>query len=272
MKFSSDSDNGSDSLIIASAQIDLIENDHAGNMEKVGAMTDRIAAESEADVILYPELCIEGNDFSGYVGWPGYLLAEIDGFWSDLARKYKKYLVTGRVRQKNETLFDSAVCYAPDGGILKEYDKAHLYEGEREVFSAGGGFTVAKIGSFNMGLLICADVGFPEFTRKIARNGADAFIIVSSWCRPYEDLWLLCCRARAAENCCWLISCNRLGIEPSGRENCGYSVAVSPSGEIVCDLAESQNAFFTVEINKKEIEGRRREIKWLEQLRPELYR
>lgn len=261
-----------DNLVIASAQIDLIENDHSENMKKVEAMATAIASESVVDVMLFPELCIEGNDFGGYSKFiTDNALNEIDMFWRRLARKVGKHIVTGKVCKRQGALYDSAVCYTPCGDILAEYDKVHLYNGERGVFIAGDRLVTMELGGFKIGLLICADLGFPEFSRAMARNNIDAFFVVSSWCLPYDDLWLLCCRARAAENTCWLVTCNRLGIEPSGRENCGYSAAIAPSGEIVANLSDRQGTYFTVEIRKETIEKRRSEIKWLKWLRPELY-
>lgn len=261
-----------DSLVIASVQIELKENDHEGNMKKAENITATIASESSAAVILFPELCIEGNDFTGYSRHlTDEAIETIDAFWRRMARRYNKYIVTGKVCKRHSRLFDSAVCYTPCGDILSEYDKAHLYDGERELFAAGDRCVTVNIQGFTIGLMICADLGFPEFSRAMARIGVDAFFVVSSWSRPYEDLLLLCCRARAAENSCWLVSCNRLGLEWSGRDNCGCSTAVSPSGEIIADLADKQNAYYTVELRKEEIIERRREIKWLEWLRPELY-
>lgn len=259
-------------LIIASTQIDLIENDHCANMKKVKAMATAITSERIVDVLLFPELCIEGNDFEGYSKFiTDNALNEIDTFWRGLARSLGKYIVTGKVCKRHHGLYDSAVCYTPSGDILAEYDKAHLYSGESDVFTAGDRFVTMELDGFTIGLMICADLGFPEFSRAMARNNIDAFFVVSSWCLPYDDLWLLCCRARAAENACWLVACNRLGREPSGRENCGYSAAIAPSGEIIANLSDRQGTYFTVEICKEDISQRRREIQWLEWLRPELY-
>lgn len=259
-------------LSIASAQIELIENDYRGNMGRAAAMTAAIAAGSTAGALLFPELCIEGNDFADYAqNLSDRKLEEIDDFWRGLARNHGKHIVTGKVCRREGLLYDCAVCYTPEGEILAQYDKAHLYDGERKVFVAGDSFVIMELAGFRLGLLVCADLGFPEFSRAMAGSGVDAFLAISSWCRPYEDLWRLCCRARAAENTCWLVACNRLGVEPTGRYNCGCSVAVAPSGKVVADLADRQNRYFTVDIRREDISQQRQEVRWLEWLRPELY-
>jgi|GEM_PF-619317 len=259
-------------LTVAAVQLCTAEGDWAGNMEKAQAAASRVVAGSQAELILFPELCIEGNAFADYGRTlTSAVLAEIDAFWAGLAMRHGRYILVGRARLENEIWYDSAICYAPSGEVAAVYDKAHLYDGERLRFRAGTGHTLLDIGGVRLGVLICADLGFPEYSRVLARNGADALLAVSAWCRPYQELLSLCCRTRAAENGCYLVSSNRFGPEPSGRMNCGHSMTVSPAGQVLDNLGDSPEGFAAVTVDTEAVWARRAEVPWLEWLRPELY-
>ena len=93
----------------------------------------------------------------------------------------------------------------------------------------------------------------------------------SCWGYPNDLLWTLCNQLRAAENGCYMVSCNRFGLEKSGRLALGHSMTTSPRGEIIANLGLQRQGYFVTTLYKSEVESERNAVQWLKWLRPELY-
>jgi predicted amidohydrolase len=88
-----------------------------------------------------------------------------------------------------------------DGGVESQ-DKLHLTPQEHELGARGGDqLLITKLGPFTAGLLICADIQFPELSRHLVRNGVDLILCPSlTWNRRGVHRVLTGCQARAIEN------------------------------------------------------------------------
>ncbi|HHY17326.1 MAG TPA: carbon-nitrogen hydrolase family protein [Firmicutes bacterium] len=259
-------------LRVASVQFPLIDNDFTGNMQRAEKMVKQVMKESNVDLLLFPEVCIEGVDKASFETLLTVeQLDEIDKFWRSMAKMSGIHILPGHIARRDGVWLNLATCYAPDGSVLAEYAKAHLFNTERGFFKPGDKKVIFKIRDFSIGIMICADLGFPEFSRTMAVEGVDVLAVPSCWGYPHDLLWVLCNQLRAAENSCYLVSCNRFGKEISGRVALGHSMATSPRGEIIANLGLQKEGYFVATLHKSEVELERSEIKWLEWLRPELY-
>ncbi len=259
-------------LRVASVQFPIIDNDFDGNMERAQHMVQEVMKENNVDLLLFPEVCIEGVDKDSFES----LLTEarlqaINDFWHRMAKMSGIHILAGHIDRKDDIWRNLATCYAPDGSILAEYSKAHLYNTERGFFKQGDERVIFNLKGFSIGIMICADLGFPEFSRALAVEGADVFAVPSCWGYPHDLLWTLCNQLRAAENAAYMVSCNRFGKEITGRVALGHSMVASPRGEIIANLGLQRQGYFVATLHKSEIELERNSLKWLEWLRPELY-
>jgi len=240
----------------------------------VHGMVERVMTESSVDLLLFPEVCVEGIDTSTYKAQrlTDEKIAEIDSFWREMAFISGIHILAGRTGKKDGAWQNLATCYAPDKTVLAEYSKIHLYNTERDFYTPGDTRVIFNLKGFRIGIMICADLGFPELSRAMAADGVDLFAVCSCWGEPQSMLWCLCNQMRAAENGCYLVSSNRVGAEITGRKAIGNSMLVGPSGEVLANLGLTDNGYFTHTIQKGSYSSMLPPCSyWLEWRRPELY-
>ncbi|MBK1648718.1 carbon-nitrogen hydrolase family protein [Rhabdochromatium marinum] len=153
--------------------------------------------------------------------------------------------------------YDAITLFGPDGSLLKNYRKTHLWgPDEKKIWTPGylypeegQAFTVHEINGFPVGLLNCYEAEFPELTRRLALNGAKLVVIptaadestklsTGTWTSPaYPDIAKTLIPAHAWENELFVCYSNRcqgetLDSEPVGRY-LGNSVIANPHGELM---------------------------------------
>lgn len=222
---------------------------------------DTMIKEPKTDLIVFPELITTGYE----CGQDFQDLAENvhDGesvrIIGELAKQYKVHVVYGfpeRDSVKKDVLYNSAVLIDDLGEVKGVYRKVHLFASEKDFFRAGCSYPVFKTSIGNLGIMICWDTGFPEVARCLALQGADLLIVATNWEKPYLDTvitknlqdWDLFTRARALENCIYLISANRIGFDESlgffGRSN-----IIGPTGEAIAELLEEVEGTISAELD-----------------------
>ncbi|RMH05503.1 MAG: hypothetical protein D6702_00125 [Planctomycetota bacterium] len=103
--------------------------------------------------------------------------------------------------------------------IERPYRKRVLFSptGEGRQCRPGGELPpVFELGSVRAAGVICYDLRFPELTRPPFRRGAELLLVPAQWPTPRAPVFELLVRARAAENQCWVLACNRSGRAPLG--------------------------------------------------------
>ncbi len=250
----------SETLRVAVAQTDCAA---VPRLERIAALAERICRESGPALILFPELAAEGYDLS--LGAQG-----LSAYWSDLALRLNVHLLAGVARQEDGQRYDSACCWDPTGRLLAEYRKIHLWGEEAACFQAGDTPMVLEIEGWKLGLLICADLGFPELSRKLCEAGdLDLLAVVSAWASPFGELWNLCCRMRAWENCCYLAAANLWGSRGEA-SFCGLSQIYGPGGQLLGRCADGEN-YLCLDLDKQAPAQCKAALPWLKMRRPQLY-
>jgi predicted amidohydrolase len=143
---------------------------------------------------------------------------------------------------------------APDGNIAARYTKIHLFdvtvasgESYRESSTVEGGHEAVvadtEFGAF--GLSVCYDLRFPHLYRQMAKKGAFAFTIPSSFTVPTGSAhWHVLLRARAIENGAFVIAPAQGGTHANGRKTYGHSLIVSPWGEVLAEAGIDPGVIF----------------------------
>ena len=133
------------------------------------------------------------------------------------------------------------------GASPAAYRKIHLYDsfGYRESDRLTGGPpepVVVEVAGWQVGLMTCYDLRFPELARRLVDLGAEVIVVPAAWL-PGErkvDHWRTLLAARAIENTCFVVGAG----QPEPRY-VGHSVVVGPLGET---LAAAGGAEQTLEV------------------------
>lgn len=240
------------------------------NMAAAEKMAKRVAEnENGVDLLLFHEACLESGTPLDQVD--DAMTMKVVEFWKGLAAETGINILAGRLERQGDKIYNKGTVFAPDGQILADYAKIHLYNQERETLAPGDEKVIFELNGMKIGIMICADFGFPELSRKYATAGADVLAVTSSWAYPDDDLWVICNQARAAENGIYVVSCDRTGPTSKGVIKVGRSMVCDPDGFILANLVEKTDTYYVQTIYKSEVDKRHQSMRWLEWLRPEVY-
>lgn len=186
---------------------------------------------------------------------------------AELARQYQLYLVAGSLPTRSydpQRFAASSVLFGPDGRILADYQKLHLFDvnvadstGQyRESAStvAGDKLTLSVQGSLKLGMTICYDVRFPGLMQALAKQGMNVLSVPAAFTKVTGAAhWHSILRARAIENQCFVVAPGQTGVHANGRETYGHSVIINPWGDILAD-AGSAPGWISVAVDLAESE------------------
>lgn len=232
------------------------------NINKMVLFIERVMKEKpETELIVFPELITSGYE----CGKDFQMLAETvsDGrsmkIIGELAEKYNIHIIYGfpeRDPDMRDVLYNSAVLIGNNGNVLGTYRKVHLFASEKEFFRPGCSYPLFDTEIGRIGIMICWDTAFPEVARTYALKGADLIAVSTNWEKPYltevvtknQDDWDLVTRARAFDNCIYLIAANRIGFD----ETLGFfgrSKIIGPTGEPIRELNEEIEGIISAELD-----------------------
>jgi predicted amidohydrolase len=171
----------------------------------------------------------------------------------------------------DEQIYNAVQLIDAGGHSLCNYRKTHLFGGLDEAMFAAGGdeFPVVELNGWQVGLLICYDVEFPENTRRLALAGAELILVPTANMAPYDFVCEVTVRARAFENQCYLVYANYCGSE-GDIKYCGLSSICAPDGSLAA-LAERDEVLAVATLDRKWVSESRTLIPYLSDRRPELY-
>lgn len=257
-------------LKVSSIQMTVEDGNIEANMANAVKMAKKVAEnEKGVDLLLFHEACLESGTPLENVD--NGVTAKVVEFWKGLAAETGINILAGRLERQGDKIYNKATVFAPDGQILADYAKIHLYNQERETLAPGDEKVIFELNGMKIGIMICADFGFPELSRKYATAGVDVLAVTSSWAYPDDDVWVICNQARSAENGVYVVSCDRTGPTSKGVVKVGRSMVCDPNGFIMANLMENTDAYFVQTLYKSEVEKRHAHLKWLEWIRPEVY-
>jgi predicted amidohydrolase len=194
----------------------------------------REAKAQGADLLIFPEMFLSGYNIGAENARKHAVTLEGLAPAQDIARAQNIALVFGYPELVGEKVANAAVLIGPDGKILLNYRKSHLFGAlDRAMFTAvGDEFPLAALGGFRIGLLICYDIEFPEPARRLALQGADIILIPTAQMQPYEQVARHVLPARAYENQVYTAYANHSGDE-DGLPYVGLSSICGPDGTVL---------------------------------------
>lgn len=226
---------------VASVQLSVVENNKNATIDKA---VESIRRARGADLIILPELWNIGfMSFDRYVpeaeDTNGLTLTAL----RNVARELKAHIHTGSfVEKEGDNRFNSSYLLSPQGEILANYRKIHLFgynSREAQILNRGNRVVVADTSLGKLGLATCYDLRFPELFRRMVEKGAELFLICSAWPYPRLEHWIMLNRVRALENQCFLVSANSVGMNASS-QFVGHSMMVNPWGIILASGGDEE--------------------------------
>src|SRR5438132_6661575 len=203
-------------LRVAACQIDPQLGEVERNLERIErAVTD--AVQAGAALAVLPEAAVTGYAFASLdEALPVARLASAvaEDRLAALAMEHQITVICGTLEAEAEQVYNTALLLAPDGRRHR-YRKMHLpYLGVDRFATPGPDApSVVEIDGLPAGVLIGYDLRFPEAARICALEGADLIALPTNWPVGVEFHPGLFAPARAAENHCYLLACDRVGTE-----------------------------------------------------------
>ncbi len=255
---------------IALAQMDVSTGQPEVNLARVRSFAAEARA-AGAEILLLPELWLHGYDLERAGEWAAPLGEGGFAHMAALAREFGLYMAGSLLERHAAGISNTAVLYAPDGGLLGSYRKVHLFRLMREhrYLVPGDHATLCATPWGPVGLAICYDLRFPELFRAMALAGAALFLVPAQWPVRRVEAWLLLARARAVENELFVAACNRVG-DDGQVEFPGRSCVADPWGNVLVE-GDGQERLLVARIDLREVPKARRYLTIYEDRRPEAY-
>ncbi|MGT2426867.1 nitrilase-related carbon-nitrogen hydrolase [Amnibacterium kyonggiense] len=169
---------------VAALQLEPVLGDLAGNAERIlRAVEEALAA--GVDVIVLPELATSGYVFTSLDEARALATTPSDPLFATcaalLATRPGAVLVLGFPERVGDVLHNAAALITEDG-VQGVYRKVHLWDREKLWFTPGSAPPlVVDTAHGRIGVLICFDLEFPEWTRIASLAGADLLAVPVNW-------------------------------------------------------------------------------------------
>jgi predicted amidohydrolase len=220
------------------------------NFERVANFLDS----AKADLIVLPELFATGYIFESKRELHGLAEDEMGPtftFLRGLSIKSGAAIVAGIAERDGADCYNSC-CLFKNGEIQAKYRKVHLFDREKEMFTAGDTlFEVTDLNGVKIGLMICFDWIFPEVARVQALKGAQVLCHPANLVLPHCPQSML---VRCIENGIFAITANRVGTENrAGIEltYIGTSEVIGPRGEVLVRSDSTEEDLRIIEIDPR---------------------
>ncbi len=274
---------------IAAAAAMRVMHDKSMNLERYRRLIDQAAARG-VRLLVFPEASLQGflfhldHCFDPQESRYHWTNAEpIPGpsteVFTDWAVERDMYIIFGLFERVDHldtpVLHNSSVLVGPEG-YIGTFRKVHQPSEELRYYRPGSDWSVFATALGPIGMLICYDQCFPEAARELTLRGAEILAIPNAWPksdRASDDRYDFYGRARAAENCRWVLQSNQVGSSDRGDfEYLGYSRIIGPTGMVAAYTPAGQEGLAVAEINPTKLDPTRARSGWyLQQRVPSTY-
>ncbi|MDP4085726.1 MAG: carbon-nitrogen family hydrolase [Bacillota bacterium] len=259
-------------LKVACLQMDIAFGNPEQNFKKAKELIEQSIRE-KPDIIVLPELWTTGYDLTRLNVIADKQAVKAIEFLKNLAQKNGVHIVGGSVANKEESgVKNTLIVVNKAGELVHQYNKLHLFKlmDEHLYLKAGSKKGIFELDNHLLAGVICYDIRFPEWIRAHTVLGPEALFVVAEWPAPRLSHWRALLIARAIENQCFVIACNRTGYDPTNHFF-GHSMIIDPWGEIIAEAEETEQILFG-EIDLNDVEKIRKQIPVFEDRRAEFYR
>jgi predicted amidohydrolase len=231
---------------VAVGQMDLLVGNVEENLIRIRDILEK-AEKSDVVVLVLPELCNSGYAFKNISEATASAEPIPEGpvsrellTWSGGGR----LVVAGICERTPEGLYNSALVVG-NGEHIATYRKIHLFMNERDWFLPGQEEPpVIEYRGCQFGVMVCFDWLFPEVTRILALNGAQAILHPANLVLPFcQDAMI----TRSIENRVFTATANRVGTE-RGLNFSGASQITDVKGNRIAQMTSKETGLVWVDI------------------------
>lgn len=212
------------------------------------------------DFMVFPELSLTGFPTNNNIND---LSKESATYFQEILSATKNTeatIIIGHIEKHNNDFYNSCF-FIKNSEIIHIHRKSKLWLDDIGIFASGQEHSIIDIDGVNYGAQICFELEFPEGSRALSKQGAEIIFMPNGNMHPYGNVHYVLTQARAIENQCFVITCNRVGAGHGG-EFVGESLVVSPTGEIITKLSSNQE-ITTITIDLNEIKKSRHNYNYI---------
>lgn len=262
------------SIKVGLIQIAIEPGNVSGNLDRALAEM-ALCAQEGADLIVLPELFN-----TGYFLTDSLRAAAQAGFNETMERltqfcRDRAVALIGGVAEPAEDnqLYNSAIVAEADGSHVF-YRKSHLHGREINRFRPGERLGLFQLRGITIGVLSCYEADLPEVARALVLQGAQVLLVTYALLKARGYVFEMFTRARAFENCAFLIASSQIGVQDEF-EFYGHSRVVDPNGDVLVDMDQA-TGHLVFPIDMEELVAYRRGCRpnahlYFQHRRPELY-
>ncbi len=219
---------------------------YVGDMVKNTDMMVDMVANTDADLLVFPELFLTDYSYDGEMDVDT-LDVCLDRIMHIASSTNRTVIVGGPYLDDGRT-YNSAYVISD---TIARYDKLNLpgfgVFSEKERFSEGDHLTMVDVCGFKIGVIICYDIFFPELVKMYAMNGADAVACISASPTTSKIAFERVFPARSVESTVYMLFVNNIG-ERNGMMFFGGSRCLSPTGDVMTEM-DDKEAISIVELD-----------------------
>jgi len=234
---------------VAAAQIPVTRNT-LNNLNNIIKYIKK-AASKNADIVCFPEVALIHNKNKNSI--KKISIKKYINTIKNTCKENKIHCIFGSNILKNSKLYNSAFFINDNGKIIYRYDKVNLFIKGKKGYTAGKRNRIIKTKFGNIGIIICWDIAYPKYVKKLGKQGT-WIIFCPSYIKNYGrelESYLLLPYARAFENSCYFVSC-----DSANKECAQYSVICGPS-KIYSEI-KGKEGLIVADLDRKRIIGIRK--------------
>lgn len=240
-------------LLITFYQQDIVWGDAEANRRKVEDVMNYELRDKSADIFVVPETFTTG--FGDHMAA---LAEEQDGptlQWARrMAAKYDLLFAGTWIVKENSHCYNRLHWVYPDG-TYGTYDKSHTFRvsGEYNVIARGTERKVFEYKGWHIKPAVCYDLRFPKWLRNDNMD-YDLLLVCANWPGSRHEAWTTLLKARAIENLCYVLGCNRSGVDGVGGKYTGNSALIEYKGFAIAEAEPSANQAVSVTLDKEKLD------------------
>lgn len=258
---------------IACIQVDVQFGNPEHNYEHIEKKIREAVRLYNPDTVVLPELWDTGYDLTRLDEISDKNGDKAKKWLSSLAKEHTINIVGGSVAfSENNTVFNTMLSFNRKGQHIGTYSKAHLITlmDEEKYISPGDKTGIFSVDGMLSAAAICYDIRFPEWIRKPFLKGAKVLFVPAQWPIQRQTHWRALLIARAIENQCYVVACNRVGNDPNNTF-AGQSMIIDPWGDIVAEASVSEQEILFAELSPSLVDEVRTKVPVLNDRREDLY-
>ncbi len=199
----------------------------------------------------------------------------------NIAKDTGKYLIAGSVPEKeNDKIYNTSFSFNPDGVEIARHRKTHLFDidvkggqyfKESDTLSAGKDITIFDTPFARVGVIICYDIRFPEFSRLLVDKGAEIIVVPAAFNMTTGPAhWELSFRARALDNQVFYAGCAPARDTSSSYVSYAHSIVTDPWGRVLAKASTEEEILY-VDIDLESEKQIREQLPLLKHRRRDIY-